>query len=95
MREKYSLKYIFKTEHFIKPLISALSASMWFTLILGSFVWTSVSHAIVLGSLSNFFLSLGRSYNRVNHELELGGQVLVCGGLLLVIYDSITFGPNN
>lgn len=54
-----------------------------------------MSHSIVLGSLSNFFLSLGRSWRKSSHDLESGGQILVMGGLLLVIYDSITFGPEQ
>lgn len=69
VRKKYSFKYIFNITNFIKPLVSSLATSMWFTTILGGFEWTSVSHSIVLGSLSNFFLSLGRSWRKSSHDL--------------------------
>lgn len=68
---------------------------MWFTMILSGFEWTSVSHSIVMGSLSNFFLSLGRSWRKSSHDLESGGQILVIGGVMLVIYDSIQFGSDQ
>lgn len=69
VRKKYNLKYIFNVTNFIKPLVSSLATSMWFTMILAGFEWTSVSHSIVLGSLSNFFLSLGRSWRKSSHDL--------------------------
>lgn len=37
VRSKYALKYIFKTSNFIKPLVSSLAASMWFSVILAGF----------------------------------------------------------
>jgi TRAP-type mannitol/chloroaromatic compound transport system permease small subunit len=95
VREKYTFKYIFSKSNFIKPFASSLAASMWFTCILGGFEWTSVSHSLVLGSLSNFFLSLGRSWRKSSHDLESGGQILVIGGIILVVYDSITFGDQD
>jgi hypothetical protein len=45
-----------------------------------------------MGSLSNFFLSLGRSWRRSSHDLESGGQILVVGGIILVLYDTCTYG---
>jgi hypothetical protein len=68
-RKKYNLRHIFQPEHIIKPFISSLATSMWFTVILQGFEWTSVSHSIVMGSLSNFFLSIGRSLRRSSHDL--------------------------
>lgn len=68
---------------------------MWFTMILFCFEWTAVSHAIVLGSMSNLFLSLGRSYRKVSHFLELGGQLLMGLGLVLVILDSVEIRRDN
>jgi hypothetical protein len=44
----------------------------------------------VLGSLSNFFLSLNRSWNHSSHVLEPGGQLFVIVGLIFVMYDSYT-----
>lgn len=45
-----------------------------------------------MGSLSNFFLSLGRSRRKSNHDLESGGQILVIGGVILMLYDTCTYG---
>jgi len=95
VRIKYSFSYIFDTTHFIKPLVSSLATSMWFTMILSGFEWTSVSHSIIMGSMSNFFLSLGRSWRKQSHELEAGGQILVLGGISLMLYDSCTYGYNK
>jgi hypothetical protein len=68
-QEKYTLKYIFKPSNLIKPYASSLSSSLWFLMILSSFEWTFVSHGIVLGSISNFFLSIGRSFRKSSHDL--------------------------
>jgi len=69
VRKKYNLKYIFDPHNLIKPLVSSFATSMWFTMILAGFEWTSVSHSIVMGSLSNFFLSIGRSVRHSSHDL--------------------------
>jgi hypothetical protein len=37
VKNKYSFSYIFNTKNFIKPLVSSLAASMWFTMILSGF----------------------------------------------------------
>ena len=52
-----------------------------------------MSHSIVLGSLSNFFLSIGRSSRNSSHDLELGGQMLVVLGVAMVFIDTIRFDP--
>lgn len=57
------------------------------------FEWTFISHGLVLGALSNFFLSIHRKITKSNHEVEGGGQLLVILGIILVIYDSITLVP--
>ena len=45
--------------------------------------------------MSNLFLSLGRSYKKVSHFLELGGQLLMGLGLMLVILDSMEIRKDN
>jgi len=90
VKGKYSLAYIFDRKNIIKPYISSLSASLFFLFILSSFEWTFVSHGIVLGGLSNFFLSIGRGFRNQAHSIESGGQVLVIMGVLLAIYDTIS-----
>lgn len=92
VKAKYSLAYIFDRKNIIKPYISSLSASLFFLFILSSFEWTFVSHGIVLGSLSNFFLSIGRGFRNQTHSIESGGQVLVIMGVLLAVYDTISVG---
>ena len=47
----------------------------------------------MLGSLSNFFLSLSRSSRKSSHDLELGGQMLVVLGVAMVIFDTLRFDP--
>lgn len=89
VKEKYKLSYIFDRKNITKPYISSLSASLWFVFVLTSFEWTYVSHGIVLGGLSNFFLSISRSLRGQNHQIESGGQVLVILGILLVVQDTL------
>jgi len=60
VRSMYSFRHIFKLEHFKKVYISSFATSFWFTIILTCFEWTYISHAMVLGALSNFFLSIMR-----------------------------------
>lgn len=91
VREMYSFSHIFKLEHFKKVYISSFATSFWFTMILTTFEWTYISHAMVLGALSNFFLSVMRMINgEKNHELEKGGQVMVLIGFFMVMLDSYT-----
>lgn len=94
-KKKYSLSYIFNPSNMIKPLISSLATSLWFTTILFGFEWTSVSHSIVMGSLSNFFLSIGRSWRKSSHDLESGGQMFVVLGIVLVLTDTLKFTPES
>ena len=68
-KSKYTAAYIFDRKNIIKPYISSLAACLWFLSILTSFEWTYVSHGIVLGSLSNFCLSINRSLNKNSHDL--------------------------
>lgn len=90
-KKKYSLKYIFDPHVMIKPLISAFATSIWFSMILFGFEWTSISHSMVMGSLSNFFLSIGRSRRKSSHDLESGGQMFVVLGIALVLTDTFQF----
>jgi hypothetical protein len=53
-----------------------------------------VSHGIVLGSLSNFFLSIHRSLTKSEHDLEPGGRYCVILGILLLMYDSYNLPPD-
>jgi hypothetical protein len=92
-KEKYTLRYILQPQNIIKPYISSLSASLFFLFVLTSFEWTYVSHGIVLGGLSNFFLSISRSLNKNSHDLESGGQVLVIIGVGLVIHSTLSVNP--
>lgn len=49
---------------------------------------------MVLGGLSNFFLSVMRMLNgESNHELEKGGQVMVMLGFIMVMQDSYLLNP--
>lgn len=89
VKDKYKLSYILDSKNIRKPYISSLSTSLWFLFVLTSFEWTFVSHGVVLGALSNFFLSVGRTLRGQNHQFESGGQVLVVLGVLLVIQDTI------
>lgn len=68
-KKKYNLSYIFDNHNIIKPLASSLATSLWFTMIILGFEWTSISHSIVMGSLSNFFLSIGRTWRNSSHDL--------------------------
>jgi hypothetical protein len=89
IKDKYTIAYIIDRKNIIKPYISSLAASLWFLLVLSSFEWTFVSHGIVLGGLSNFFLSITRTLRKQSHHIESGGQILVILGVTLAIQDSI------
>lgn len=92
----YSFSYIFKLEHFKKVYVSSFATSFWFTMILTCFEWTYISHAMVLGALSNFFLSVMRIISgEKNHELEKGGQVMVMIGFVMVLMDSYLLVPSE
>lgn len=91
VRNKYSFAYITDKKNIIKPFISSLATTLFFLFILSSFEWTFVSHGIVLSSLSNFFLSIGRGFRSQTHSIESGGQVLVVLGLIIVVYDTIMY----
>ncbi|KAL4426749.1 hypothetical protein ABPG74_006527 [Tetrahymena malaccensis] len=88
----YKCAYIFQLDNLKQSYISSLGSSIWFTFILFSFDYTSVSHAMLLGSLSNFFMSAIRTFKRGSKkiELEVVGLTLVIIGVLLVFVDSIT-----
>jgi hypothetical protein len=82
------LHYIISIEGLKKIFLSSIGTTIWFSIILSCFEWTYISHALVLGSLSNFFLSINRSMMGTNHELEPGGQMFVIAGVLFVIMDA-------
>ena len=88
--EKYKLEHIFTIAHLKKAYISAFSTSFWFTIILSTFEWTYISHAMFLGSMANFFLSIGRTTRGNGHDLEPGGQLLILMGVILVLIDTWT-----
>lgn len=60
-REMYALSHIFKPKHFKKLCFSSFQATFWVTTILTTIEWTYISHSMVLGALSNFFLSIERT----------------------------------
>lgn len=71
-------------------LCSAISV-FWYGMILTAGEWTYLSHALYLGSLTNFFLSLGRHRKHICHEFEIGGQVVVMLGIFLTFIDTWYF----
>ena len=75
--------------------MSSLSTCTWFLCILTIFDWTYVSHGLVLGGLSNFFLSINRATKGKSHELETGGQVLVILGIVLLFKDTVSLDIND
>lgn len=88
----YSRENIFNLRHMRKIFLSSLGSSLWFGFLLFSFDYTSVSHAILMGNLQNFFLSLWRIYfkRQKSLEIEVVGQVLILIGISLIISDSVT-----
>jgi hypothetical protein len=93
VKSQYTFKHIINPEHLKKAYISSIATSLWFTCILTVFEWTYVSHGIVLGTLSNFFLSIHRSITKSEHDLEPGGRYCVILGIFLVMYDSYRLSP--
>jgi hypothetical protein len=95
VRAKYNLSYITDSKNIIKPYISSLATTLFFLFILSSFEWTYISHGIVLGGISNFFLSIGRAFRGQSHNIESGGQILVVFGVIMAIYDTLTITPES
>lgn len=94
VRSKYSISYVLRPENFRRLYFASFAQSFWFTTILFSFDWTYISHALVLGALSNFFLSVSRALNGLeNHSYEKGGQALVLLGVLFIVGDSVALHP--
>jgi hypothetical protein len=53
----------------VKPYVSSLASCLWLYLIHTVSEWTWISHGFVLGALSNFFLSIGRTLRSQNHHI--------------------------
>jgi hypothetical protein len=66
-KQQYKLKHILNPTHLKKVYLSSISTSIWFTCILTVFEWTYISHGLVLGALSNFFLSIHRRFTNSTH----------------------------
>lgn len=49
----------------------------------------------MMGSLTNFFLSLSRSAGSSAHPLEPGGQIFVIIGILFTVSDSYMLNVNK
>ncbi len=73
--------------------MSSFATSFYLTIICTCFQWTFISHAVFLGGLANYFLSIGRSMRGQGHNLEPGGQVLISIGILIVLIDVYKFDP--
>jgi hypothetical protein len=95
VKKKYSFEHIMRFEGLRKVYISSIGTSIWFSIILTCFEWTYISHALVLGSLSNFFLSINRSINHSTHSLEPGGQIFVIVGIIFTLSDSYRLETDN
>lgn len=50
---------------------------------------------MVLGALTNFFLSIERTLSSRNGQLEKGGQIIIVIGILMVFYDSATLDTSR
>ena len=50
---------------------------------------------MVLGALTNFFLSIERTFQKKNGSMEKGGQILIVLGIVCVIYDSISLNVDE
>lgn len=50
---------------------------------------------MVLGALTNFFLSIERTFKKKNGSMEKGGQILIVLGIVCVIYDSISLNVDE
>lgn len=86
---QYRLAYIFNFRNIKKVWILAFTASFWPTTILTSIEWSYISHCMVLGSLTNLYLSLERTIKLKSSRMEIFGAGVVILGMLFVIYDSI------
>ena len=87
---QYKLSHIFEPKHIKKIFILSFTGAFYVTTILTTIEWTYISHSMVLGALTNFFLSIERTFQKKNGGMEKGGQILIILGIVCVIYDSIS-----
>ena len=88
--KQYTLAHIFEPKHIKKIFILSFTGAFWVTTILTTIEWTYISHCLVLGALTNFFLSIERTVRKANGQMEKGGEILIVAGICFVIYDSMT-----
>jgi hypothetical protein len=88
--KKYTLENVFKPNHIKKIFLLSFTGAFWVSTILTDIEWTYISHSMVLGALTNFFLSIERTLKSTNGQLERGGQLMIVIGIVMVIYDSVT-----
>ena len=50
---------------------------------------------MVLGALTNFFLSIERTIKAANGQMEKGGQILIVIGIFMIFYDSATLDTSK
>jgi hypothetical protein len=64
-RKAYTKANILNLKNLKNLYLSSIGSTIWFTTILFTFDYTPVSHAILLGNLANFFLSILRTFKVV------------------------------
>jgi hypothetical protein len=91
----YKFKNILKIESLKNAFLVAFSKALWFVIIIASFKYTTVAHALILGSLMNFFLSINRFFSNSYHFLEPGGQIFTIFGIFLIMKDEVLLDPDT
>jgi hypothetical protein len=85
----YRLSHILNSKNLKQAYLAALTKCFWLLMIPTAFQFVQISHALILGNLMNFFLSIHRDMNGSVHYLEPGGQIFVVIGIFMVIKDEI------
>ncbi|CAD8202136.1 unnamed protein product [Paramecium pentaurelia] len=87
VKSAYTMEFLLRWTHMRKVYMASLTTTVTFAVFLFCFDYTNISSVFVLGSQTNFWLSVFRKKEN-NHNIEGGGKIMCVAGYLLICLDS-------
>ncbi|CAD8092366.1 unnamed protein product [Paramecium primaurelia] len=87
IKSAYTIEFLLRWTHMRKVYMASLTTTVTFAVFLFCFDYTNISSVFVLGSQTNFWLSVFRKKEN-NHNIEGGGKIMCVVGYLLICLDS-------
>ncbi len=75
VKQSYSFEFILKWTHMRKLYLASLATTVTFTIFLFCFDYTNISSVQILGTQTNFWLSVFRK-KESNHHFEGAGKIM-------------------